>query len=185
MTVLLWALSLPLCHRPAVPRWATDWPGPAPSTGDKGAGSGQANKAGSRSRQSAGRGKRATANGRLQGRVEVMCLRGRTATLAKKPFTAGRVVYAFNPSTQEAEAGRFLSSRPAWSTEWVPGLYRETLSQKNQKQKTKTKKKKQQKKVFHLTLYVKLSPSAFLEKTKGEVNCRVQCISPPIQLSLH
>jgi hypothetical protein len=26
------------------------------------------------------------------------------------------VAYAFNPSTQEAEAGRFLSSRPAWST---------------------------------------------------------------------
>jgi hypothetical protein len=27
------------------------------------------------------------------------------------------VVHAFNPSTWEAEAGRFLSSRPAWSTE--------------------------------------------------------------------
>ena len=27
------------------------------------------------------------------------------------------VAPAFNPSTQEAEAGRFLSSRPAWSTE--------------------------------------------------------------------
>jgi hypothetical protein len=25
--------------------------------------------------------------------------------------------HAFNPSTWEAEAGRFLSSRPAWSTE--------------------------------------------------------------------
>ena len=40
---------------------------------------------------------------------------------------------AFYPSTWEAEAGRFLSSRPAWSTEWVPGqpgLHRETLSQK-------------------------------------------------------
>jgi hypothetical protein len=36
-------------------------------------------------------------------------------------------------STREAEAGGFLSSRPAWSTEWVPGqpgLYRETLSRK-------------------------------------------------------
>jgi hypothetical protein len=29
------------------------------------------------------------------------------------------VAHAFNPSTREAEAGRFLSSRPAWSTEWV------------------------------------------------------------------
>jgi hypothetical protein len=40
----------------------------------------------------------------------------------------------------EAEAGRFLSSRPAWSTKWVPGqqgLYKETLSQKtNPPQKT-------------------------------------------------
>jgi large subunit ribosomal protein L23Ae len=28
----------------------------------------------------------------------------------------GVVVHAFNPSTWEAETGRFLSSRPAWST---------------------------------------------------------------------
>jgi hypothetical protein len=52
------------------------------------------------------------------------------------------VVHAFNPSTWEAEAGRFLSSRPAWSTEWVPGqpgLQRETLSGK-QKQKQKLPK---------------------------------------------
>jgi hypothetical protein len=28
----------------------------------------------------------------------------------------GVVTHAFNPSTQEAEAGGFLSSRPAWST---------------------------------------------------------------------
>jgi hypothetical protein len=40
----------------------------------------------------------------------------------------------------EAEADRFLSSRLAWSTKWVPGqpgLYRETLSQKT---KNKTNK---------------------------------------------
>jgi hypothetical protein len=44
----------------------------------------------------------------------------------------GMVAHAFNPSTREAEAGGFLSSRPAWSTKWVPGqpwLCRETLSQ--------------------------------------------------------
>jgi hypothetical protein len=29
----------------------------------------------------------------------------------------GIVAHAFNPSTQEAEAGVFLSSRQAWSTE--------------------------------------------------------------------
>ena len=48
----------------------------------------------------------------------------------------GVVVHAFNHSTREAEAGVFLSSRPAWSTKWVPGqpgLYRETLSQKKKK----------------------------------------------------
>jgi hypothetical protein len=28
----------------------------------------------------------------------------------------GVVVHAFNPSTREAEAGRFLNSSPAWST---------------------------------------------------------------------
>jgi hypothetical protein len=46
------------------------------------------------------------------------------------------VAHAFNPSTWEAETGRFLSSRPARSTEWVPGhpgLHRETLSQKKKK----------------------------------------------------
>jgi hypothetical protein len=43
------------------------------------------------------------------------------------------VAHAFNPSTLEAEAGGFLSSRPAWSTKEFPGqpgLYRETLSRK-------------------------------------------------------
>jgi hypothetical protein len=52
----------------------------------------------------------------------------------------GMVAHAFNPSTWEAkaEAGGFLSSRPAWSTEWVPGqpgLHRETLSRGKKKKK--------------------------------------------------
>jgi hypothetical protein len=58
------------------------------------------------------------------------------------------VAHAFDPSTREAEADRFLSLRPAWSTKWVPGqpgLYRETLSQKNKKQKTKQKTNKNKK----------------------------------------
>jgi hypothetical protein len=58
------------------------------------------------------------------------------------------VVHAFDPSTWEAEAGGFLSSRPAWSTEWVPGqwgLHRETLSWKTKQNKTKQNKTKQNK----------------------------------------
>jgi hypothetical protein len=34
----------------------------------------------------------------------------------KTMFMPGVVAHAFNPSTREAEAGSFLSSRPAWST---------------------------------------------------------------------
>jgi hypothetical protein len=49
----------------------------------------------------------------------------------------------------EAEAGGFLSSRPAWSTKWAPeqpGLHRETLSWKAKKKKKKKKKKPKKKK---------------------------------------
>jgi hypothetical protein len=49
----------------------------------------------------------------------------------KYPPSQAVLAQAFNPSTWEAEASWFLISRPAWSTEWVPGqpgLHRETLS---------------------------------------------------------
>jgi hypothetical protein len=71
------------------------------------------------------------------------------ATIKKTTGQLGVVVHAFNPSTREAEAGGFLSSRPAWSTEWVPGqpgIYRETLSRKNKNKQTTTKKTKNNKK---------------------------------------
>jgi hypothetical protein len=48
------------------------------------------------------------------------------------------LAHTFNPSSQEAEAGGFLSSRPVWSTEWVPGQPRAT--QKNPVSKTKQNK---------------------------------------------
>jgi hypothetical protein len=55
----------------------------------------------------------------------------------KRGQASGGRAHAFNLRTQEAEAGGYLSSRPAWSTkkERVPGLHRETLSVKKIKQK--------------------------------------------------
>jgi hypothetical protein len=56
------------------------------------------------------------------------------------------VAHAFDPSTWEAEAGGFLSSRQAWSTERVPGqpgLHREKPCLEKPKKKKKKKKKRQ------------------------------------------
>jgi hypothetical protein len=73
----------------------------------------------------------------------------------KAKLSLAVVVHAFNPNIWEAEAGRFLSLRPAWSTEWVlgqPGLQRNPVSKtnkqtnKNKKQKTKTKERKKERK---------------------------------------
>ena len=58
------------------------------------------------------------------------------------------VAHAFNPSTWEAEAGRFLSLRWACSTKWIPGqpgLHRETQSWKQQQQKKNKQTKKKEK----------------------------------------
>jgi hypothetical protein len=60
-----------------------------------------------------------------------------------KHFSQAVVVHAFNPSTWEAEAGRFLSLRPACSIELVPGqpgLHRETLSLKQTNKQTNKQK---------------------------------------------
>jgi hypothetical protein len=80
-----------------------------------------------------------------------------TTALAREATSWAVVVHAFNPSTWEAEAGRFLSSRPAWSTKWVPGqpgLHREILSQthtqtnkQQQKKQNNNKKREKQLKV--------------------------------------
>ena len=56
----------------------------------------------------------------------------------------GVVTDALNPSTRETEAGRSLSSRPAWSTEWnpgEPGLHREKSCLEKPKLKPRGKKK--------------------------------------------
>ena len=57
------------------------------------------------------------------------------------------VAHTLNPSTWEAEAGESLGSRPAWSTEWVPGqpgIHREILSRKQNEQINKQTKNKNQ-----------------------------------------
>ena len=66
------------------------------------------------------------------------------------------MAHAFNPSTQEAEAGGFLSSRPAYSTEWVPGQDSEGYTEKpwlekqNKKQKQKQKQKDKEEHFIHV-----------------------------------
>ena len=58
-------------------------------------------------------------------------------------------MHVFNTSTQEAEAGGFLSSRPVWSTEFqdTQGYTEKPRLETNPPppQKKKTKKKKNQK----------------------------------------
>jgi hypothetical protein len=47
-----------------------------------------------------------------------------------KQVSLAVVADTFNPRIWKAEAGGYPSSRPAWSTKWVPrqpGLHRETL----------------------------------------------------------
>jgi hypothetical protein len=66
------------------------------------------------------------------------------------------VAHASNPSTREAEAGRPLSSRLAWSTKQVPGwlgLHRETLSKQTNKQTNKQNSTKQNKKLALLVSF--------------------------------
>jgi hypothetical protein len=55
----------------------------------------------------------------------------------KTVFQLGVVARTLNPSTWEAEAGGFLSSKPTWSTEWVLG--QRTSVSKNQTKPNQTK----------------------------------------------
>jgi hypothetical protein len=60
----------------------------------------------------------------------------------RRQLTPGVVAHAFNPSTREAEAGRFLSSRPAWSTKVSSRTAKATQRNLVSKKPKKKKKKK-------------------------------------------
>jgi hypothetical protein len=60
------------------------------------------------------------------------------SVLKKHSCKPGVVTHAFNPSTREAEAGGFLSSRPAWSTK----SYTEKPCLEKPKKKKKRKRKR-------------------------------------------
>ena len=74
------------------------------------------------------------------------------------------VAHTFNPSTYEAEAEGFLSYRPAWTTERVPGqpgLYRKALSQKTKQNQNppnnNNNKNPKPSKNFKTTIYLKVT----------------------------
>jgi hypothetical protein len=61
----------------------------------------------------------------------------------RQPCSRSVVAHTFNPSTWEAEVGGSLSSRPAWSTKWIPGqpgLHRRNPVSEKKPKKQKTKK---------------------------------------------
>ena len=80
----------------------------------------------------------------------------------KKKIKPGVVAHAFNSSTQEAEAGGFLSSRPAWSTEFQdsqgytekPCLEKKTKTKQTNQTNKKTNKKPQQQQQKHLLMSI-------------------------------
>jgi hypothetical protein len=41
--------------------------------------------------------------------------------MSNTPSSGKKLIWWLNPSTWQAEAGRSVSSRPAWSTKKVPG----------------------------------------------------------------
>jgi hypothetical protein len=92
------------------------------------------------------------------------------------------VEHTFVTSTQEAEAGGFLSWRPAWSTELVPvqpGIHRKTLSQKRKKKRRRKRRRRRRRRRRKLT---QQGPS---EAAINVSALRVCCVETPSQVSSH
>jgi hypothetical protein len=80
------------------------------------------------------------------------------------------MAHTFNPSTCEAEAGGFLSSRSAWSTEGVPeqpGLHRETLSGKTKKRKKERERRKREILLKQIIMKSRFARFVSLSQTSG------------------
>jgi hypothetical protein len=71
-----------------------------------------------------------------------------------KNLKPGLVAHAFNPSTREAEAGGFLSLRPAWSTELSSRTARATQRNPVSKNQKKKKEKKFLKNIKRIVLFL-------------------------------
>jgi hypothetical protein len=76
--------------------------------------------------------------------------------LLKLQLCQAVVAHAFNPNTWEAEAGGFLSLRPAWCTEQVLGLPGQHRGKKTKKQQQQQQQQQQQ------------NPKQCLEKEKNK-----------------
>jgi len=77
------------------------------------------------------------------------------SSVTLKPLRSWEVVmHTFNPSSQEAETSRSLSSRPAWSTEWVQNKVSQGYTEKSCLKKTGQKERKE-KKTLKITFWVR------------------------------
>jgi hypothetical protein len=80
------------------------------------------------------------------------------------------VAHAFNPSTREAEAGGFLSSRPAWSTSEFQdsqGYTEKPCLEKPKKKKKKKKRERERMKTAMIAFFVR----SVQEKTRLCFGC--------------
>jgi hypothetical protein len=58
-------------------------------------------------------------------------------------YGPGVVAHTFNPSTWEAEAGEFLSSRPAWDTQRNPVSKKNTHTQERREEKRREERERE------------------------------------------